>query len=145
LLGAAVLGLGLTSDDGSVRLAEITWRPIYAGSILLTLGLNALLFGGVASLYTTSRSITPTTGLVTRAASACLRFERALLVAGLLLALGLGLDAYLALAGVPETGAPNRATLAGLAQALILTAGSFGIAGLLGSLVRGNARPVANS
>ncbi|MGE0057278.1 MAG: glycosyltransferase family 2 protein [Dehalococcoidia bacterium] len=136
LVGAGVLGLGLFSNGGEVQLAGQTWKPIFAGSILLTLGVNALLFGALANLYTTAKSITPRGGIVNRAASALLRFERALVGSVLLVGAGLGLDVYLAAADVPMTGTFHRAGLAAVAQAMILTAGSFGLAGFFASMLR---------
>lgn len=135
-VGAAVLALGISSASGEVTAAGVTWKPIYAGSMLFTIGVNALLFGAIANLYTTARSITRRGGIVNRLASAFLRFERAIVGTSILLGAGVGLELYLAIADVPNMGIPNRAGLAAIAQTMILTAGSFGLAGFLASLLR---------
>ena len=145
LLGLAVLGLGLTTADGVVNVIGFSWKPIFAGSILFILGVNALLFSGVATLYTTRLSITPAGGLVHRLARDLLRFERALLGAGLILIAGVGLELYLTIADVPNEGVPNRAGLAAIGQALILTAGSFGFSGFLASTLQGPGRSTTES
>lgn len=135
LLGAAILALGLVSADGVVGIAGLAWEPVYAGSILLMLGINALMFGGLATLYTSKHGITPNGGLIERAARAVLRFERALVGASLLIVAGVGIELFLAVGDVASIGVSHRAGLAAIGQALILTAGSFGLSGFLGSTI----------
>ena len=81
--------------------------PLFAGSILVILGLNALCFAGVANLYTVATGITPNPGVVYRVARAVFSFERVLAGVVMALGLGIGLDLYLVLAGVPEGGRPS--------------------------------------
>jgi len=132
LAGLAVLALGLGSADGSIDVGPVEWRPIFAGSMLVILGLNALFFACVAHLYTASAGITPGGGLAYRLAKSLFRFERVLLGTAVLLGLGLGLNLFLALA---EEGASNRASYAALAQTLILSGGNFALSGFLGSVM----------
>ena len=133
LVGAGILGLSLFSADGSITVGSVTWQPIYAGAILLILGLNALFCACVAYLYTVATGITPHEGLFYRLGHSLFRFERVIVATVALLALGLGLDLYLALS---DSAIANRAELAALAQAVILSAGNFGLSGFLGSLIR---------
>jgi len=136
LLGALVLGLGLASSRGIV-IGPVEWQPVFAGSILLVLGINALLFSGVAHLYTTSIGITQPR-LVHALASRALRFEVVMVGAAVLVAAGIGLDIFLLAEDVSSTAVPNRLGLAAVAQATILSAGNFGLAGFLASLLNGS-------
>jgi len=110
---------------------------VFAGSILLVLGINALLFSGVAHLYTTSIGITRP-DLVYALASRALRFEVVMAGAAVLIAVGVGLDIFLLAEDVSSAAVPNRLGLAAVAQAVILSAGNFGLAGFLASLLNGS-------
>ena len=136
ILGGLILGLALASPNGAVDFAGVTWRPIFAGSVLSILGLNTLFLAGVANLYSCFAGLTPERGAVFRIAQGALRFERTLLVAGLLLAGGLALEITLAAGAFADTSVPSRSTLAALGQTLILSAGNLGLAGVLASLIR---------
>lgn len=135
LLGGLILGLGLASSRGIV-IGAVEWQPVFGGSILLVLGINALLFGGVAHLYTTSLGITQP-DLVHALASRALRFEVVIVGAAILVAVGVGLDVFLLFEDVSSTAVPNRLGLAAVAQAIILCAGNFGLAGFLATLLNG--------
>jgi hypothetical protein len=115
----------------------LEWQPVFAGTILLVLGINALLFSGVAHLYTTSIGITQP-DLVHSLASRALRFEVVMVGAAALTAAGIGLDVFLLLEDVSSSAVPNRLGLAAVAQAIILSAGNLGLAGFLASLLDGS-------
>jgi hypothetical protein len=136
LSGALILALGLAFSQGIV-IGTVEWQPVFAGSILLVLGINALLFSGVAHLYTTSIGITQPDA-VHALASRVLRFEVVMLGAAVLIAVGVGLDIFLLAEDVSSTAVPNRLGLAAVAQAIILSAGNFGLAGFLASLLNGS-------
>ncbi len=136
LLGCAVLGLTLASPEGVVPIKPLAWKPVFAGSLLLVTGLNALFFGGVAHLYTSAVGVTQKRGLVYQLARRFFRFERAIVASAAILVLGLGIDLYLAATDAPAGSIPNREALAAVAQAAILSAGNFGLAGFLASLIR---------
>jgi glycosyltransferase involved in cell wall biosynthesis len=133
LAGAGILGASALSHNGAISVGSVSWHPIYAGAILLILGLNALFCACVANLYTVATGITPHEGLFYRLGHSMFRFERVIVATVALLVLGLGLDAFLALG---DDGIANRSELAALGQALILSAGNFGLSGFLGSLIR---------
>ena len=136
LSGALILALGLASSQGIV-IGAVEWQPVFAGTILLVLGINALLFSGVAHVYTTSIGVTRP-DLVYRLASRALRFEVVIVSAAVFIAAGVGLDIFLLLEDVSSTAVPNRLGLAAVAQAIILSAGNFGLAGFLASLLNGS-------
>jgi hypothetical protein len=136
LLGGLILALGMTSSEGIV-IGSLEWQPVFAGSILLVLGINALLFSGVAHIYTTSIGITPP-GLVYNIARRALRFEVVMVVGAILVAAGVGLNVFLLAENVSSGGLPNRLGLAAMAQAIILSAGNFGLAGFLASMMNGS-------
>jgi glycosyltransferase involved in cell wall biosynthesis len=136
LLGAFILALSLASSRGIV-IGPVEWQPVFAGSILLVLGMNALLFSGVAHIYTTSIGITRP-DLVHALASRALRFEVVMVGAAALIAVGIGLDIFLLAEDVSSAAVPNRLGLAAVAQAVILSAGNFGLAGFLASLLNGS-------
>jgi glycosyltransferase involved in cell wall biosynthesis len=135
LAGALILALGLASSRGIV-IGTLAWQPVFAGSILLVLGINALLFSGVAHIYTTSIGITQP-DLVHALASRALRFEVVMIGAAALIAIGIGLDIFLLAEDVSAAAVPNRLGLAAVAQAIILSAGNFGLAGFLATLFNG--------
>ncbi len=136
LAGSLILALGLASSEG-IAIGSVAWQPVFAGPILLILGINALLFSGVAQLYTTSVGITQP-GVVYTLARRALRFEVVIIGAAVLLAVGIALDMFLLAEDVSSGVIPNRLGLAALAQTIILSAGNFGMAGFLASLLNGS-------
>jgi glycosyltransferase involved in cell wall biosynthesis len=135
LIGSLILALGLASSAGIV-IGSLAWQPIFAGPILLILGINALLFSGVAHLYTTSIGMTQP-DLFYALARRALCFEVAIIGAAVLLAIGIALDVFLLAHDLSTGVVPNRLGLAAVAQTIILSAGNFGLAGFLASLVNG--------
>ena len=136
LMGSLVLALSLASSEGIV-IGSVAWQPVFAGPILLIVGINALLFSGVAHLYTTSVGITQP-DIVYALAHRALRFEVAIVGAAALIATGIALDMFLLVEDVSSSAVPNRLGLAALAQTIILSAGNFGLAGFLASLLNGS-------
>lgn len=135
LTGSLILTLGLASSEGIV-IGPVEWQPVFAGSILMILGINALIFSGIANLYTTSLGLTQP-DLIHALACRLLRFEVVIVGAAALIAIGIGLDIFLLVEDVSAAAVPNRLGLAAVAQAIILSAGNFGLAGFLASLLNG--------
>jgi len=135
LTGSLILTLGLASSEGIV-IGPVVWQPVFAGSILMILGINALIFSGIANLYTTSLGLTQP-DLIHALACRLLRFEVVIVGAAALIAIGIGLDIFLLVEDVSAAAVPNRLGLAAVAQAIILSAGNFGLAGFLASLLNG--------
>ena len=56
VLGVLATVLSLASPEG-VAFGPLTWRPVFAGTILLAIGVNAVLFGVIAKLYAVSHGL----------------------------------------------------------------------------------------
>ncbi|HEY8172066.1 MAG TPA: glycosyltransferase family 2 protein, partial [Dehalococcoidia bacterium] len=62
LLASTGILLALAAIAGSssgVSVGEFRWQPVFAAPILTVLGVNALIFGGMARIATTARGLTP--------------------------------------------------------------------------------------
>lgn len=127
-LGLLTLGLSLTGPG--IQVAGVTWQPVFAGTIFLVAGINAVLLGFASQLYTTRRGLT-VEGAILRFYRRHLGFE-AFVVIGLALgAAGVLLDVLLAIAG----GSSIRLELAAVAQALIITSTNLVLVGALCGLL----------
>lgn len=134
LLGLLALGITL-GTNGGVAIGSLTWQPVFAGGILLIVGTNALMIGAATHLYAAARGIIPEDGL-TRLLRRHLTLERVLGVAGVLLALGVGLDIAIFYAWVSERGLwLSTEGVAGLAQSCILIGANVALGGFLTALV----------
>jgi glycosyltransferase involved in cell wall biosynthesis len=56
VLGTIASIIALAGPEG-VQIGPLTWRPVFAGTILLAIGVNALLFGVIAKLFAVSRGL----------------------------------------------------------------------------------------
>jgi len=56
VLGAISTAIAVASPEG-IQIGPLTWRPVFAGTILLAIGVNALLFGVIAKLFGVSRGL----------------------------------------------------------------------------------------
>jgi hypothetical protein len=128
VVGVAIQALAL--GDDTIEIGDWTWQPVFAGSIFVIVGVNALLLGFASRLYTSQRGITNEDNF-TRFYNRHLGFE-VFIVAGLSsILLGLILDAYLLLA---EPGRLNL-SIAAVAQTLIIVGANAGLVGALASLL----------
>jgi len=132
-MGIAVIAISFLAPAG-IEIGSLTWQPVFAGSILLTIGVNALTFGLITKVYLVRRGL--------QAADAYVRFyrrvfslERVLLLAFVLVLGGGLLD--IGLFGVWAGGSKLDLglQLAALAQSLIITGANLGMAGFLGVVV----------
>lgn len=131
LLGIALLMGSMLGANDELRVGEFRWQPVFAGPILTILGINTIIFGGVARLATTARGLTPP-DLTYRVAMRIFTFEASIIGAAVLIAAGIGLDLGLAL----RSGG-NQLSIAALAQTLILTGGNLGLCGCLAGILNG--------
>jgi glycosyltransferase involved in cell wall biosynthesis len=136
LPGLALLGMGLAViaisflAPGGIEVGSLTWQPVFAGSILLAIGANALLFGLITKTYQVSRGMLSEDRWV-RVYRRFFRLERVLgLAAGLIVGGGL-ID--IALFGVWASGLrlDLGLQLAALAQSLIIVGANLGMGGFL--------------
>jgi glycosyltransferase involved in cell wall biosynthesis len=134
LPGTALVFLGVLATAASLapdglQIGSLVWRPVFAGTILLTVGSNAVLFGVIAKLYGVR------TGLLredrwARIYRRCFRLEAVLALAALMFGTGLLMEIFLfgawtgavAIQGLP---------LAALAQTLMIMGAELGLAGFL--------------
>lgn len=131
LLGIVTLGLALPQHG--IEIGDVTWQPIFAGTIFLVAGVNALLLGFAARIYTTARGITNEDwGL--RFYYRHLGFERTIGVGILAMLLGGALDVLLAIAA---PGNVSRLDLAAIAQALVIVGVNIALVGAMASLLEG--------
>ena len=128
MLGLAATAISLASPEGIT--GPLTWRPVFAGTILLAIGVNALLFGVIAKLYGVSH------GLVRADRWADLyrrwfRLEALLVLAAVLFLAGLVLELLLFGAWTTSAVAVDGLALAALAQTLMIVGAELGLAGFL--------------
>ncbi len=129
LLGIITLAMALPSHG--IQTGDLTWQPVFAGGIFLTVGVNALLLGFASRLYTTARGIT-NEDAVLRFYHRYLGLEAFVVIASVLIVAGLALNvaiAFVAFAGV------SRLDLAAIAQASIIVGANVGLVGALASLL----------
>jgi len=129
VLGVLATVISLTSADG-VQIGPLVWRPVFAGTILLAIGMNAVLLGVIAKLYGVSHGFLREDRWA-RLYRRWFRLE-AVLALGAALFLG-GLVTELLLFGAWTTSAAaiDSLSLAALAQTLMIVGAELGLAGFL--------------
>ena len=129
LAGILTLALALPSD--TIEVGDLTWQPIFAGGILVVVGINALLLGFASRLYTTARGITNEDRTL-RFYRKYLGFETLLLI-GIITALaGIALDVFIAFYQ-PES--VSTIGLMAIAQTLIIAGANIALVGALASML----------
>ena len=111
-------------------MGSLAWQPVFAGSILISIGANALVFGAITKTYGVDRGILKEDAW-TRFYRRFFSLERVLAFGGIVLFAGLVLN--LGLFAVWATGAklPLGLELASLAQSLMIVGANTGMAGFL--------------
>lgn len=129
LLGAIVFAISFSSPSG-IEIGSVSWQPIFAGSILVAIGANALILGIVAKLHGVAAGLLAEDRLVhlyRRAFS----LESLLLLAFFLVAVGLVVDLYLLVVWASGTHVSLGLQLAALAQTLLIVGAQLGMAAFL--------------
>lgn len=129
LLGVAATTISVASPEG-VQVGPMTWRPVFAGTILLAIGVNAVLFGVIAKLYGVSR------GLLREDRWSALyrrwfKLEAVLGLAGLLFFAGLVLELLLFGAWTASVVRIDGLQHAALAQTLMIVGAELGFSSFL--------------
>ncbi len=129
LLGLAATAISLAAPEG-ITVGPLTWRPVFAGTIGLAIGVNAMLFGVIAKLYGVSH------GIVREDRWAALyrrwfRLEALLVLAAVLFVAGLVMELFLFGAWTTSAVAVDGLALAALAQTLMIVGAELGLAGFL--------------
>lgn len=115
---------------GGVEIGSLTWQPVFAGTILLAIGANAVLFGVVAKLYAASHGLIRVDRWV-RLYRRCFRLEAMLVTAALLFLAGLLIDGALFAVWAGGSALAIGLQLAALAQTLLIVGAELGMAGFL--------------
>jgi hypothetical protein len=128
VLGILTLGLALPSSHG-IDIGPLRWQPIFAGTIFLVVGMNAVLLGLTSRIYTTARGDTEADWLL-RFYRRYLGLEGLFLLGIFLMACGGGVDLFI-LAKSPSGSALNWVDMAAVAQSLIVIGANLFFVGVL--------------
>ncbi len=128
-MGVAVTSISFLAPAG-VEIGSLTWNSVYAGSIFLSLGANALVFGILTKIYGVDRGILKEDALV-RLYRRFFSLERVLAVGAVLFFAGLLLNLGLFTIWASGTRHDAGLQLASLAQSLMIVGGNTGMAGFL--------------
>jgi hypothetical protein len=136
LPGAALVVLGLLATGASlagpagVQIGPLSWRPVFAGSILLAVGVNAVLFGVIAKLYGIRHGLLREDRWA-RLYRRWFRLEAVLALAAVLFGAGLLIEVILFGAWTANAVAIQGLQFAALAQTLMIVGSELGLAGFL--------------
>jgi len=129
VLGAVVFALSFISPAG-VEIGSVSWQPIFAGTILVAIGANALVLGVVAKLHGVASGLLAEDRLV-RVYRRAFSLESLLVLAFLLVVVGLGIDLYLFIAYSSGSHVGLGLQLAALAQTVLIVGAQLGMAAFL--------------
>jgi hypothetical protein len=136
LPGVAAVLLGIVATivmfaaPNGVEIGPLSWRPVFAGTILLAIGANAMLFGVIAKLYGVSHGLLREDRWV-RLYRRAFRLEAVLGIAVVVFVAGLVLELVLFGAWTSSSVAVQGLQLAALAQTLMIVGAELGLAGFL--------------
>jgi len=133
LLGLLTLGLALPSSHG-IESGPLRWQPIFAGTIFLVVGTNALLLGLASRIHTTARGDTEEDWLL-RFYRKYLGLEGLLLLGLFLMLIGVGVDLFLLIGSSAEGNLMNWVDIAAVAQSLIVIGANLFLAGVLAGVL----------
>jgi hypothetical protein len=128
-LGILTLGASFASPVG-VEVGSLTWQPVFAATIFLAMGANALLLGLVAKIHAVAQGLLNEDRWV-RLYRRVFRLETVLLAATVMVAAGAALDIWLFTIWTAGDHHPLGLQLAALAQSLLIVGAEFGMAGFL--------------
>jgi glycosyltransferase involved in cell wall biosynthesis len=128
--GLTVAALSLLAPGG-IEIGSLRWQPVFAATILLAIGANALLFGFMTKAYLVKRGV-QRAGRMVNAYRRLFSLERSLLLAFVMILVGVVLDGGLFLVWTSGARADDGLQLAALAQSLIIVGANVGMAGFLG-------------
>jgi hypothetical protein len=129
VLGVAATLIALIVPEG-LAIGPLTWRPVFAGTILLAIGVNAVLFGVIAKLYGVTHGLLREDRWA-RIYRRWFRLEAVLGLAALLFVAGLITEVLLFGAWTTSAVAIEGLSLAALAQTLMIVGAELGLAGFL--------------
>jgi hypothetical protein len=136
LPGLALVGMGLVVTalsflaPGGIEIGSLAWQPVFAGSIFLAIGANALVFGAITKSYGVERGILRDDAW-TRFYRRFFSLERVLAVGGLLFLVGLVLNVGLFVVWASGGKLAIGLQLAAAAQGAMIVGANIGLAGFL--------------
>ena len=136
LPGLALSGMGLAvilasfAAPGGIEFGSIRWQPIFASTILLAIGVNALLFGLIAKAHLVRRGL-HRDDAYSRVFRRFFRLEWMLAAAAILIMIGGILDIGLFAVWASGSRHDLGIQVAALAQTLIIVGANVGMAGFL--------------
>ena len=128
-MGVAVIAVSFLAPAG-IELGSLTWQPVFAGSILLAIGANALVFGLITKTHLVGLGLQKEDRYV-RFYRRFFSLERVLVAAAGLIVGGGLLDVALLVVWASGARLDLGLQLAALAQSLIIVGANFGMAGFL--------------
>ncbi|MFN2483792.1 MAG: glycosyltransferase family 2 protein [Candidatus Limnocylindria bacterium] len=129
LLGT-VATVSMFAGPEGIRVGPFVWRPVFAGTILLAVGTNAVAFGVIAKLFGVSHGLLPDDRLV-RVYRRVFCLEAVLALAAVLFGAGLVIELFLFGAWTTNAVAVQGLQLAALAETLMIVGAELGLAGFL--------------
>jgi hypothetical protein len=129
MLGVIATAITLAGPDG-VQIGPLAWRPVFAGSILLAIGVNALLFGVIAKLFGVSRGLLAEDHW-SRLYQRWFKLEVVLAIAALLFLTGFLVELTLFGAWTTNAVQVDGLQLAALAQTLMIVGAELGFGAFL--------------
>ena len=133
LVGLLTLGLALPSSRG-IDVGPLRWQPIFAGTIFLVVGVNAVLLGLASRIYTTARGDTREDWLL-RFYRKYLGLEGLFLLGLFLMLTGFGVDLFLLIRSPGANDTLNWVDIAAVAQSLILIGANLFFVGILAGVL----------
>ncbi len=128
-LGILTLAMALPSSHG-IEIGPLRWQPIFAGTIFLVVGMNAVLLGLASRIYTTARGDTEPDWLL-RFYRKYLGLEGLFLLGLFLMACGIGVDLFILVSSPSGANALNWVDIAAVAQSLIVMGANLFFVGVL--------------
>ncbi|MEO8468920.1 MAG: glycosyltransferase family 2 protein [Chloroflexota bacterium] len=128
-MGLAVLAISFLAPTG-IEIGSLNWQSVFAGSIFLAIGANALVFGLITKTYGVDRGFLKEDRLV-RFYRRIFSLERVLAVAGILMVVGLVLNLGLLAIWLSGSKLALGLQFAALAQSLMIVGANVGMAGFL--------------
>ena len=128
-MGLAVIGVSFLAPAG-IEVGSLRWQPVFAGSILLAIGANALLFGLITKTSRVRRGMLHEDRSV-RFFRRFFRLELVLALAAGLIAIGGVVDLVLLFVWATGSRLELGLQLAALAQSLIVVGANLGMGGFL--------------
>lgn len=129
VLGVAATLVSLLAPTG-IEVGPLVWRPVFAGTIFLAIGVNAMLLGVIAKLFGVSHGLLREDRWA-RLYRRWFRLEAVLGLAALLFVAGLATEVLLFGAWTTNAVAIEGLSLAALAQTLMIVGAELGLAAFL--------------